>query len=347
MEDRIDKNYCASQFLQFRCIHERQLSFNGNNTVIQNIDFERDIVKNSEELYIALKKQVDLAVNVKKTAICLSGGIDSAILAKLMPKGSTAYTFKCIVPGVEVIDETKNAAIYAKEAGLEHKIIEITWEAIKETLPILMSNKNAPIHSIEAQIYIAACRAKKDGFENLIFGENADIIYGGMDGLLKEDWTFGDFIERYSYLMPYKVLKEASVILWPFKKYEKNGFIDGHDFINEFFRQEALGTYNNACDCANIGFIGPFSKTKLGIPLDYKRIRSGDTKYLVRELFRKLYPSLDIPKKIPMPRPTDEWLHNWEGPKREEFISNCHFNKTGDQKWLIFILEQFLNQIDK
>lgn len=348
MSVKVDKYYCASEFLQFRCLHDPNYVFNENmKPSIENIDFKRDPVKDSRELYLSLKKYVEEAVADGKAALALSGGIDSAILAKLMPKGSTAYTFRCIVPGKKVIDETDNAAIYAEEAGLKHKIIDITWENVLETLPVLMKNKNAPIHSIEAQIYIAACTAKRDGFTKLIFGENADIIYGGMDGLLKEDWLFGDYVERYSYIMPYKVLRQPYLILWPFQKYEINGHIDAYSFINEFFRQEALGSYNNACNSAGIRFVGPFSKTKLSITLDYARIRSGDTKYIIRELFKEMYDKLEIPSKIPMPRPMNEWLANWSGPKRNEFIENCHLKMTGDQKWLIFILEKFLNLLDK
>ena len=345
---RTDKDYCASEFLQFRCLHDLNYTFY-NNLIpnIESLNFKRDIVKSEKDLFLYLKKNVNLAVASGKTAIALSGGMDSAILAKLMPKGSTAYTFKCIIPGKKVIDETLNASIYATEAGLKHKIIEITWSDIIQTLPILLKNKKAPIHSIEAQIYIAALQAKKDGFENLIFGENADIIYGGMDGLLKEDWTFGDFVERYSYIMPYKVLKKPKLILWPFEEYSKNGYVDAYEFINKFFRQEALGTYNNACNSAGINFIGPFSNTKLGIPLDYSRIRRGDTKYIVRNLFKELYKDFSVPNKIPMPRPMNEWLADWEGPKRKEFIKNSHIKMNGDQKWLIFVLEKFFDLFER
>lgn len=55
---------------------------------------------------------------MRGTALVLSGGIDSAILAKFMPKGSIAYTFKCVVPGVQVTDETVIASKYAQECGL-------------------------------------------------------------------------------------------------------------------------------------------------------------------------------------------------------------------------------------
>ncbi len=58
----------------------------------------------------------------------------------------------------------------------------------------LMLYKGAPIHSIETQIYIAAKKVLSDGFTKFIFGENADIIFGGMDKLLAKDWFFGEFV---------------------------------------------------------------------------------------------------------------------------------------------------------
>lgn len=126
--------------------------------------------------------------------LAVSDGTDSAVLAKFMPKGSIAYTFKCIVPGVEVTDESKQAIIYVEKCGLKHKIIDIYWKDFEQYVSLLMKHKNAPIHSIEVQIYKAALQAKKDGINDLIFGEAADAFmtnktkYRQMIGLLVDLW---------------------------------------------------------------------------------------------------------------------------------------------------------------
>ena len=39
----------------------------------------------------------------------------------------------------------------------------------------------------------------------------------------------------------------------------------------------------------------------------------------------------------------NEWLKDWKGPKRQEFWENCVEGLTGDQKWLLWSLETFLN----
>lgn len=344
----VDKVYCMSSFLMHRTLINRNKCFsNKYRHNLFNCNYHCEPINNSFELDSFLKKQIEEVTIDGKAALALSGGIDSAVLAKYMPKGSKAYTFKCVVPGIDVVDESIQASKYAKECGLEHEIVEIFWEDMVKYTPLLMKHKGTPIHSIEVQIYKAALKAKKDGFEKLIFGEAADIKYGGLNGLLSNDWSLEDYINRFSYLLPSKVLKEYDQDLTPF--YDcllDDGTIDVHKHLNKWDILESLGSYINACSCAGLKFIAPYSKTFLNAPLDIKRIRNGESKYFIREIFKELYPDWDIPIKIPMPRPTNEWLKKWKGPNRDEFKKDCIKNLTGDQKWLVYALETFLNIID-
>lgn len=288
-------------------------------------------------------KQRVQSVSGKSTALALSGGIDSAILAKFMPKGSVAYTFKCVVPGVKVTDESIAAARYAEECGLKHKVVEIYWEDFERYSDELMLQKGAPIHSIEVQIYKAALKAKEDGIDTLVFGEAADAVYGGLSGLLSKDWRIGEFIQRYSFLLPYMVLRNTEMPIETYKQWERNGIIDPHQFISNVFIQESVASYLNAAKLAGVELILPYPETYLARDLDYTRIRAGENKYLVREVFQHLYPGFDVPPKTPMPRPMNEWFKDWKGPKRQEFWDNCVDGLTGDQKWLVWILERYLN----
>lgn len=343
----IDKNFCMSSYLMYRYVYDREKSF-GKDPIRQvSLDFDRKPVRSSSDLYEALKTIVNEACRDGKAALALSGGIDSAILAKLVPGGTKAYTFRCIVPGVSVIDESVAAKTWAEINHLEHEVIDITWDEIVYAADICMKHKGSPIHSIEAQIYLAAKKAMANGKTRFIFGENADIIYGGMNGLLAKDWLFAEFVDRYSYVMPYKVLKEPMLLLEPFKKFEIDGHIDGHNFINQYFRQEALGTYINACETAGLEFVGPYSLTYLDSQINYERIRNGDTKYIIRELFHELYPDIELPAKIPMPRPMNEWFSDWRGPTRMEFHPHCTDNMTGDQKWMVWCLERYMNMMEE
>lgn len=339
-----DKNYCMNSFLMFRSIWDQEHRFRDD--LIPRFFEENDdrtLIRDSFELEAILRKEVERTCRETKAAIALSGGIDSAILARFMPEGSIAYTFRCVVPGIQVTDETPMAAEFAKRCGLEHRIVEISWEDMERYAPELMLDKGAPIHSIEVQIYKAALQAKRDGFDTLIFGESADINYGGMDGLLAKDWTVPEFIERYSYVLPYRALRQPQIITEPFIRYSKDGYIDAHEFVRHIFYVEAMGTYTHSTGYAGVKLSAPFSKTYMGIPMDYQRIRNGESKYLVKEIFSRLYPDMQIPEKIPMPRPVNEWMKDWKGPTRDEFWPHCSDKMSGDQKWMVYALEKFLD----
>lgn len=346
----VDKKYCMSSFLMFRTIADDTKCFKEGMTpqIFRGRGTnDRKAIHNSGQLEEYLKTRVEQAVADRKMALALSGGIDSAILAKFMPKDSIAYTFKCVVPGVDVVDETSAAARYAKECGLDHRIVEVYWEDFEKYAPILMAHKGMPIHSIEVQIYRAALQAKADGIDGLIFGESADSLYGGLDGLFSKEWLVGDFVDRYSYVKPYQALKDSEMVCKPYYDYIADGYIDVHKFLSKFVFKESVGSYINALDAAGISRVLPYVETYLAEPLDYERIRRGENKYLIREIFQRLYPEFTIPKKIPMPRPMNEWFQDWEGPIRQEFWPHCTDHMTGDQKWLVWCLEKFLNMLDE
>ena len=340
----VDKKYCMSSFLMFRCIADKNKTF--HESIVPNLfepNFKRYPIKKSEDIDKIISEVMKEKVD-KKSALMLSSGIDSAILAKYLPEGTKAYTLRCIADGA--IDETDYARRFAEECKLDHKVIDVTWEDYEELSPDLMKHKGAPIHSIEPQIYKAALQAKEDGIEKLIFGESADCIFGGQSGLFSKNWPIDEFIERYTYVMPSEVLKEYEIITEPYTRYLEDNLVNISDFMGDFYYKESVGSYENPCGLAGIEFIAPYTRMYLDIPLDLERIRSGDSKYLVRELFGNLYPNIKAAPKIPMPRPMTQWLSDWSGPKREEFLPNCIEGFKGDQKWLVYILERYLNMID-
>ncbi len=221
---KVDKTYCASSYLMYRTVADTEKCFSENLKINRaNINVQKDKVKTSEDLYSSLERQMKELTADGKAALALSGGIDSAILAKFMPKGSTCYTFQCIVPGTEVANEVPQAAKYAEECGLKQVVVPIYWEDFEKYAPILMKHKGAPIHSIEVQIYKASLKAKEDGFERLIFGETADANYGGHSNILSKDWTVGEFIDRYSYVKPYHVLKNFEMPISPVAVFANEG----------------------------------------------------------------------------------------------------------------------------
>ncbi len=338
----IDKNFCMSSYLAFRYIEKDGAEF-----------FEglhhKNFVPPKDKISVSTAKDIDnaltenfLKVRDKKLGLMLSGGMDSAILASYM-SGADAYTFRFLEGNFQA-DELKRAEYYAKTYGLNLHYVDINWQAIEPVIDKVMKNKCAPVHSIEPQIFLAANQAKNDGVEIMVTGESSDLIFGGMDKLLSQDWNFEDFVKRYIFLNPAEVLENPADISYLFERYRRGNKIDFLQFMNDVFSIESSGSYMNAFKTAHIDYIDPYANLKLSAPLDLNRIRGGESKYLIRELFKMKYPNFPVPEKIPMPRPVDFYFENWQGPTRREFKKNLDMKKfSGNQKWQLYCLERFLN----
>ena len=109
------------------------------------------------------------------------------------------------------------------------------------------------------------------------------------------------------------------------------------------FAISSSGAYVNAFDCLGMKYLDPYADMKMAEPLDLERVRSGESKYLLRELYRARFPEFEVPEKIAMARAVDTWLKDWEGPKRKEFKEGCIEGMTGEQKFLVYSLERYLN----
>lgn len=337
-----------SSYLAFRYIEKDDMDFKEgmHHKNIKPIDDVFKIgCKTSEDIDNGIEKQFKDLKN-KKLGLLLSGGMDSASLATYM-KGCDAYTFR-FLNGELQKDELHRAEKYAKINNMKLHYVDINWDIVEKNIDIIIKNKCAPVHSIEPQIYEAALQAKIDGIELMIIGESADLIFGGMDQLLSKDWDFDEFVNRYVFTKPTDVLKNPSNINYVFEKYRKeNNKIDFLNFMDNIFSIESSSSYMNAFNAANLDYYDPYAKFKMAEELDLNRVRNGEPKYLIRGLFKLRYPNLEVPSKVPMPRPVDKYFENWEGPTRPEFIKNLDMSQfTGNQKWQIWCLERFLNNID-
>lgn len=339
----INKNYCMSHYLAFRFIEDENINFYKG---LSHKNYKQDINKvlypcaTAFDMDKVMKEKISKFVVPGKTAIFLSGGMDSAIVASYLPEGTKAYTFKCIAEGA--LDETPQAKKYADKYKLDHEIIEMHWSDFEELTPEILKYDGVPFHSIEVQLLKACKVAKAAGYTHILTG-GGDVLFGGLSRLLSKDWEFDEFAEKYTFLDPKKALKNPVSILDIYERYRlDNNKIDYKKFIDEVFGCEADTSYMHIFDLAQVEKLDPYSYMSLAIPLDLERIRKGDSKYLIRELFRMRYPEIEVPEKTPMPRATEQWLKDYK-VSRPEFIPNCTENMTGDQKWLCWCLEQFLN----
>lgn len=345
----VDKNFCCSSFLAFRYIEKDNMEFfDGLHHRTYELPKKNQLTLIGSEIDLdnELKRIFD-SNSSKKLGILLSGGMDSACLASYMPKGSDAYTFR-FLNGKYDSEELHRAEKFANEYALNLHYVDIDFDTIKECLNPVIESKNAPVHSIEPQLYKAALQARSDGVEMLVIGDAADYVFYGMDGLLSQDWTLEEFYNRAIYIEPSEVLVNPINMKYLFEKYSlPNDKIDFLGFYDKVITEESYGSYENAFHAAGINYIDPYENMKMKEKVDLNRVRNGDSKYYIRSLFKMKYPNIPLPEKHPMPRPVDEYFKDWEGPKRAEFRNDIDMSKySGNQKWLLWCLEQFLNKYD-
>lgn len=315
----------------------------GRHRNIVPIPIEKRIrVHTSDDIDRELQKVFDKNRD-KKLGIMLSGGMDSAICASYM-RGCDAYTFRFFDAGFQK-EELERAECYAEFYGLKLHYVDISWKTVEQYIDTVMKAKSAPVHSIEPQIFQAALQAKEDGIEMMIVGESSDLIFGGMDQLIEQEWSFDDFVERYTFTDPSQVLQEAVSMRYLFERYRlPENKIDYLKFMDEVFSIESTSSYMNAFEAAGLPYCDPYARLIMADKLDLDRIRNGEPKYLIRELMKKKYPKIPVPSKVPMPRPVDQYFADWIGPQRSEFRKDIDMNRfTGNQKWQMWCLERFLN----
>lgn len=347
----IDKDFCLSSYIAFRYIWKDDVEFAEGMTheLIKPIPMEERLpVASAREIDEKIKRQFeDLYEQYTNIGILLSGGMDSAILASYLKPGSHAYTFTST--GTSVFNaDLDRATHYCDKFGLKHHLVEITFDDYKQLTPIVMEGKCAPVHSIEPQIYKAAIMASAHDVDLMIVGESSDLIFGGMDKLLAKDWPFDEFVKRYTFLDPNLVLTHPVDMSGLFEKYRLDGDkIDFMTFMDEVFSIESSSSYLNAFDIALMPYYDPYARLVMREPLDLHRVRNGEPKYLIRELYAMKYPEVPVPDKIPMPRPVDMIFKDWDGPKRPEFRNDIPMNElSGNQKWQLWCAELFLNTLD-
>ncbi len=340
----IDKQFCMSSYLTFRYIEHPDMDFYEglhHRNIILPSDEEQISVLNSRDIDRSIAAVFE-SLQGKKLGLLLSGGMDSACLASYMP-GMDAYTFR-FLGGTYQQEELNRAEYYAKQYGMNLHYVDISWENILPCIEPVVRAKHAPVHSIEPQLYLAAKQAQRDGVEHLIIGESADLLFGGMNQLLAKDWSLEEFQNRYTFTNPADVLVEPVDMSYLYERYRSVNGIDFLAFMDDVFSVESSSSYWNAFTAANVPYTDPYAKLRMAELLDLQRVRNGDSKYLIRDLFRMKYPGYPVPEKVPMPRLVDQYFADWAGPSRPEFRKDMDITGfTGNQKWQMWCLEFFLN----
>lgn len=343
-----DKKYCMSSYMAFRYIENDDKDFYPgmhHRNISKIPDVDRILVSAADDIDREIELQMEKFQN-KKRGVLLSGGMDSAIVASYLI-GEDAYTFR-FLGGKYQNKELERAEYYAKCNQMKLHFVDISWNTVISFLNPVMESKCAPVHSIEPQILQAAIQAKNDGVEIMFVGESSDLVFGGMDQLICNDWLFDDFMNRYIFTKPEDVLTEPENMEYLFERYRVGeDRIDFLEFMDDVFAIESSSSYMNAFKVADLPYYDPYARLKMRDKLDLERVRRGEPKYLVRELMKKKYPGIPVPNKIPMPRPVDYYFTDWKGPKRKEFRDDINISSyDGNQKWQMWCLERFLDIYD-
>lgn len=132
-----------------------------------------------EKLKNAVDRQLMSDVPI---SFLLSGGVDSALLAKLI-KHDSNYDVMCYTAGYNVeteIDEMNDAAASAKHLGLKQQQIILSEKEFLEKLPELIKIIEEPLGSQSIfPIFFLTESIKNDGYKVAISGQGIDEPMGG------------------------------------------------------------------------------------------------------------------------------------------------------------------------
>jgi hypothetical protein len=343
----IDDAYCSSAYLALRWVPRRDRRWSRATTPVfpECPGGQRHQVLTADDVLRELRRIVRDSCARQKAGLLLSGGIDSAVLAALAPRGTPAFTIR--FASETVADESQRASAYAALAHHPHHVVTVDWADYETSLSELMRHKGAPLHAVEVGLYCAARRAADQGIDVLITGNGADSTFGGLDQLLGRDWTFDAFVDRYTFLPPAVALREPVDLSGVFEPFRREGGIDVQGFLKTVHGDGVTQAFTSAISYGGCATVAPYEDLVLGTLLDLARIRAGESKYILREVFQRLYPGLPLPQKIAFARPMDAWMGDWTGPSSDRFRSEIDVRRmTGEQRWLVFCLDEFLRQRD-
>jgi asparagine synthase (glutamine-hydrolysing) len=192
------------------------LELNEENNSLSDEELIRRI---REKLYNAVKLRMRSDVEV---GTCLSGGIDSSVLAVLMNEigGKPVHCFTSVFRGNDISEE-KFADVVANKIKAKYKKIEPTEEGFRKELDDLIYSQDVPIWdtSTYAQ-YKVMQLAKEAGIKVVLDGQGADELFAGYHHHFVAQWNaFRDAGKPIDALMNIKASEKS--IKSPFIFYAK------------------------------------------------------------------------------------------------------------------------------
>jgi asparagine synthase (glutamine-hydrolysing) len=124
-----------------------------------------------------LEKAIEVAVRLRSDegVVALSGGVDSALVAKLAERD-------CVVVGLDGSHDLQHACRVAGELGLKLEQVVIDPGSVEDALRavLMVIPKIDPVNaSIAATLFFVARWAGEHGYRRILAGQGADELFGG------------------------------------------------------------------------------------------------------------------------------------------------------------------------
>jgi len=311
-------------------------------------------VMDSEEDALAYVRET--LSKLKKPALLLSGGMDSAVLLPFMPKGTTAYT---IYHDRLETNEVEIAKDYCEKFSIKHVAISIDPDESFSVIDDLMINKKMPLSPAEPMLYLVSKRACQDGAKEIVTGGGADTKFGGFTRF-RQPLFSNQYQKKFHkrYLRPKSILREARPLHHVFDQYlipmpksqraknalrfispRKRDFsiIDSKRFLREIGVERFA--FDNAINLAGGEHVAPFSQFLFDFDEALNLIRP---KYFIQDLYSKIY-GQKAPKKLGLQKPI-YMLDDYTPKNLQLFKKNIDMSKMKyPQKFLMYSLERFEN----
>jgi hypothetical protein len=291
-------------------------------------EFEHVRLKTADEVYEYIKTQIP-----PNAAILLSAGRDSAILASLMPKGTLALTARCATRR----DESIPAKAIAERCGLRHRVITITKQDY-----LVRTNPDFQLDPLKfcPWNYKLAKEAKKEGYEALVTGVGT-LAYFGEDAQFHDYASDPDlFFRKWAVIWPEDVLKYPYPIRELCKEYVEDGRIDTARFMS--LDRGARVIQNHTLGLVGLKPVSPYFKIQ--VPLDVERAKK-EGKYLLGELYEKIFGMKPPPKRTPSVMDYDAWLKGYR-PLHPNFRDDMP-EYRGIRKWQLYKLQQYWRKLEE
>ena len=155
-----------------------------------------------------LGEAIEIAVQLRSDegVVALSGGVDSALVAKLAGR-------ECIAVGIEGSHDLRRAQEVASELALPLESVVIDPKAVEDALAQVLRviPMTDPVNaSIAATLYFVAEWAGSHGYKRILAGQGADELFGGYARYLQTD-TLAMDLERDFHGLAVQLARDQTV----------------------------------------------------------------------------------------------------------------------------------------